>query len=767
MKIINIVLLVLWSLFLFQCQSTGTGDEFPHKKVFANPPNVYKGHAGFGMMLDEVDEDMAREQIQHFHSLGFGGVFISAHKGHAGKLPRWYVEQGKPFMRLGYKGIEYLSEEFIEVYRAYLDEAEKLGMRVILYDDYYFPTGQVAGQFFKQFPEYMASRLDKVEKDHQGEGTIKLKVPEGTYLGAVLWDRTQNHIEDISDSYSNGIVRAKVSEGDWKMMVFYLNHQAVLDLRNPGIMNYIEKEAVKKFLSISYEKFYQGFGEYFGNVIPMTFYDEPSMHWMDGRIWSSTLNERYLEKYGESPIKYYPSLWYDIGPLTSAARNALLGIRADMYEENFVKQLADWCETHGIMLSGHMDQEERPNPSMANGDLMKVFKHQQIPGADDIFYWGRMNPGYKVVTSSAYNYDKPITWAETYAAYQECDIHIAYKVAMDQYAMGINMQTPFPGGLEKAMSVEELNEFNKYIGRLSYMLQGGRHVSDVAVMYPIASAQAYNRFGEGWEYGYVGGEMPPELDYMEVGETLFRRLRMDFTYLHPQVLVENCLLEDDQMILNNKVNREVYQVIILPGGNTIQTGVAQKLVEFYRNGGKVIATSKIPEFAAEFGQDELVQKAMAELFENGENQNKAGGLALFLPTPSVKLLNQALEQCLPVRDVYFEEDTWDTGQLSTYQFGLTLDSKEWMEMQRPDYNGALTYTHKVKEGKDLYFFSNSSERNLDSKVLLRGMKRVFGWDPHTGLTNEISSKTVIRKGEFCTEIKLNLPSASSLFLVSD
>ncbi len=767
MKIINIVLLVLWSLFLFQCQSTGTGDEFPHKKVFANPPNVYKGHAGFGMMLDEVDEEMAREQIQHFHSLGFGGVFISAHKGHAGKLPRWYVEQGKPFMRLGYKGIEYLSEEFIEVYRAYLDEAEKLGMRVILYDDYYFPTGQVAGQFFQQFPEYMASRLDKVEKDHQGEGTIKLKVPEGTYLGAVLWDRTQNHIEDISDSYSNGIVRAKVSEGDWKMMVFYLNHQAVLDLRNPGIMNYIEKEAVKKFLSISYEKFYQGFGEYFGNVIPMTFYDEPSMHWMDGRIWSSTLNERYLEKYGESPIKYYPSLWYDIGPLTSAARNALLGIRADMYEENFVKQLADWCETHGIMLSGHMDQEERPNPSMANGDLMKVFKHQQIPGADDIFYWGRMNPGYKVVTSSAYNYDKPITWAETYAAYQECDIHIAYKVAMDQYAMGINMQTPFPGGLEKAMSVEELNEFNKYIGRLSYMLQGGRHVSDVAVMYPIASAQAYNRFGEGWEYGYVGGEMPPELDYMEVGETLFRRLRMDFTYLHPEVLVENCLLEDDQMILNNKVNREVYQVIILPGGNTIQTGVAQKLVEFYRNGGKVIATSKIPEFAAEFGQDELVQKAMTELFENGENHNKAGGLALFLPTPSVELVNQALEQCLPVRDVYFEEDTWDTGQLSTYQFGLTLDSKEWMEMQRPDYNGALTYTHKVKEGKDLYFFSNSSERNLDSKVLLRGMKRVFGWDPHTGLTSEISSKTVIRKGEFCTEIKLNLPSASSLFLVSD
>lgn len=748
------------------CTGPETAD-FPDAGIFAEPPLKYRGHAGMGMQLDRIDEEGAREQIRHFFKLGFGGVFISAQRGNKGDLPDWYVEQGGSFMHLGDSGMVYLDEDFIRVYRAYLDEAEKLGMRVILYDDYHFPTGQVAGQFFQKFPEHMGARLDKIETDLQGQGILKLKVPKGSYLGASLWNKEDNILKDVSESYENGMIRCEVPEGNWKLMAFYLNHEAVLKLRNPGIMNYLEKEAVGKFLSISYDKFYKGFGEYFGSVIPMSFYDEPSLHWLDGRIWSSQLNERYKEKYGESPMKNYPVLWYDVGAGTAAARNALLGIRAEMYTENFVKQLADWCDAHGIQLSGHMDQEEIPNPVMSNGDLMKVFEHQHVPGADDVFYWGRMNPGYKIVTSASYNYDKPITWAETYAAYQECDLDIAYKAAMDQYAMGINMQTPFPGRLERSMSVEELNEFNAYVGRLSYLLQGGRHVSDIAVLYPIASAQAYNVFGEGWEYGYTGGHMPPEFDYLEVGEDLFRGLRVDFTYLHPEVLRDRCLLDQDHLVLDNKVNREEYQVLILPGGNTLQASVAQKILEFYRAGGKVIATSKLPEYAAEFGKDEEIRSAMKELFGEGENKNEAGGQTYFLVDPDREKLRKVLEKCLPVRDVAFAEKEWNTGQLSSYKPGLTLDSKEWMDMQRPDYPGALTYTHKVKEGRDLYFFANSSLTALDTEVRLRGSKKILAWDPHTGQSMDLNQKRISVKGEPCTEVQLVLASTKSLFLIAE
>ena len=71
--------------------------------------------------------------------------------------------------------------------------------------------------------------------------------------------------------------------------------------------------------------------------------------------------------------------------------------------------MAGWADAHGVALSGHLDQEEAPNPVGTQGDLMKVFRHQQIPTVDDIWFTGRSNTSYKIVSSAAFNYDRPIT----------------------------------------------------------------------------------------------------------------------------------------------------------------------------------------------------------------------------------------------------------------------------------------------------------------------------------------------------------------------
>ena len=780
-SLLTVLALLSLAEILTQCQPTEKVDAFPDAATFSRPPAEYRAHTAIGWNLARIDEEQARELIHHYHERGFGGVLITAGHGNAGDLPEAYVEQGKPFMNLGREGIVYLDSTFIRLYRASLEEADKLDMRVILYDDYHFPTGQVAGQFYQQFPEHMADRLDKVETDHRGAGTITLDVPEGTYLGAALLEMGSRDTRDVSEMFKGGRISCQVAEGNWKLMAFYLNHEAVLKIRNPGIMNYIEEEAVAKFLSISYDKFHEGFGEYFGRVIPMSFYDEPSLHWLDGKIWSATFNDLYRKRYGESPIKYYPALWYDIGDKTAAARNTLHGLRAEMYADAFVKQLHEWCVEHNLLLSGHMDQEEIANPVMINGDLMKVFEYQDVPGADDIFWWGRSNPGYKIVTSASYNYDKPVTWAETYAAYRACDRDTAYKVAMDQYAMGINMQTPSSHQLESALSVEELIAFNRYIGRLSYLLQGGRHVSDIAVLYPIASAQAYNVFGEGWEYAYTGGRIPPELDYQNVGEDLFRRLRIDFTYLHPEVLEERCYIGEGQLILDNEINKESYRVLVLPGGNTIHATTAKKVLEFFMQGGKVIATSRLPIYSAEFGKDEVVRKAMAKIFGISretlmvnspdmdrpylKNANPDGGRAFFIPVSNSALLGEVLDLCLPVRDVVFEEPEWIIGDWAEYKTGLKLDSPEWMDMQKPEYDGALTYTHKVKSGRDVYFFANSSENEVMTRVTIRGKKQLAIWDPHSGSKEELPGKTSMVNGTEVTEFELSLPRIYSLFII--
>ena len=769
------------------CQPIHQKTIFPDQQKFLLPDASLRAHAGLGFDLQKYDEELARERIRYFSELGFGGVFIEAISGNAKNLEEWYVKQANPFMNFKNLGIEYLDEEYIKIYRGFVDEAQKHGMQVILYDDYHFPTGQVAGQFYQQFPELMADRLDKVEKNFTGSGTITLDVPEGTFLGATLWNCETNEIKDISELYKDEKVVCNVAEGKWKLISFYLNHNAVREIRNPGIMNYLEKEATDKFLSISYEKFNKGFGEYFGNVIPMSFYDEPSLHWLDGRMWTEDLNTLYRERFGESPIKFYPALWYDIGPNTAAARNALHGLRAEMYAVNFIKQLNDWCNAHNLKLSGHMDQEEVANPVMCNGDLMKVFKYQDIPGADDISMWGRSNPGYKIVTSSSYNYDKPVTWAETYAVYGRnhgaTEKYVAYNVAMDQYAMGINMQTPFTDWLEQVMTKEELVRFNEYIGRLSYMLQGGRHVSDIAVLYPIAAAQAGNVFGEGWEYGYTGGKTPPELDYQVVGKDLFMSLRMDYTYLHPEVLDEKCSIENDKLILNNLVNREEYKLFILPGGNTIHESTAKKLLDYYRNGGKIIATSRLPIYSAGFGKDQIVLSAMEEIFglakdeiisnqfkeEKGfsTNTNPNGGMAFFIPDAFPGQLEKLVDRCLPVRDVRFDLPAWEIGSFAPYKTGYHAKQSNWVDRKTSAYKGALTYTHKVKEGRDIYFFANSSPNNVETKVTLRGHKDLAVWDPHAGNQSGLKFENTDVGNTPCTSFTLSLKPGSSVFILGE
>jgi hypothetical protein len=222
-------------------------------------------------------------------------------------------------------------------------------------------------------------------------------------------------------------------------------------------------------------------------------------------MWTPTFNATFQKRYGYSPMKYYPALWYDIGPQTAAARNALWGHRAELFAENFIKRLNDWCAARGPQFGGHLDQEEPVNPVPVTGDLLKVFQYQSLPTVDDIWWYGRSNVSYKIVTSAAFNYDHPITRAETYAAYRGLTDKIAFQVAMDQYAMGINAQIPARTEQPKRA------ELNDYVGRLSYLLQHGRHVADVAVLYPIASLQAAYRNVGGRQFPLGPGEKAPDI----------------------------------------------------------------------------------------------------------------------------------------------------------------------------------------------------------------------------------------------------------------
>ena len=207
-------------------------------------------------------------------------------------------------------------------------------------------------------------------------------------------------------------------------------------------------------------------------------------------------------------------------------------------------------------------------------------------------------------------------------------------------------------------------------------------------------------------------------------------------------------------------------MLIIPGGDTLSAAAAKKAGEFYQNGGTVIATSRLPDFSAEFGRDREVRQVFSDMFGIPANQlaagkvnvrrkegylahgNQAGGKAFFLPKARPDLLRTVLKQALPIRDVDFQEAMWPP--------------KEGRE-----YDGALTYIHKVKNGRDIYFFANSSEHEVDTKVLLRGKKDLQIWNPHTGEIRQAELTWDTAGGSQVTRVHLVLPPVTALFYVQN
>lgn len=659
-------------------------------------------------------------------------------------------------------GLPFMTPAYLDRYQEAVDAAADLGLKMCLYDEFWFPSGGAGGLLAKQHPESLGKRLDMLAIDVTGPRTFATAVPQGTLMAAVAMEQATLERVDLTGRVQDGKLTWEAPAGAWKVMLF----TCVPDGAR-GLVDYLDPESVGKFISHTYQKYYEKFPQHFGTTIDSAFYDEPTFHWIQGgRAWTPSFNARFQEKFGESPARWYPALWMDIGPDTAAARNAMFGLRAEMFATGFVRTINDWCREHKIQLTGHVDQEEVVNPVGLSGDLMKAFQYQDIPGVDQIFQYGRASKIYKVVSSAATNYGHPRVMCEVYGAIKDMPVANLYKEAMDQFAKGVNSFVPhavwydpqqitFPPELSYRSPIYggELPAYNRYMGRLQRMLGQGTQVSDIGILYPIATLQAGYRFGVGEPY--KGGIIPAEADYLDVGEHLMLELRHDFTFVHPEVLDGHCTVEEGSIRFQRPELTQQYRVFVLPGSTTVRLSNLQKLKDFYDRGGRVIATTRLPDRSAEFGGDERVRQLVKEIFGDRDvaatptagadsgfrtQTNARGGKAYFAPVPTAQVLEAVLADALPVPDVAWES--------------------------KPEVSGGnLSYIHKVVEGQEVYFFANSSDTPVETVVRLRGRLQLELWDPHTGAISVPDFKHATNRDVPVTQVKLTLAPIRSWFLV--
>lgn len=648
-------------------------------------------------------------------------------------------------------GPRYLTSDYFDLYGYAIQRAGELGLKMALYDEYGFPSGSGGAingdevpRFTNRYPSLTLKRLDKIEEEITGGISYHRPASrEGVLMGVVAMNAETGERIDLTNKITEGVIVWNVPQGRWKIMQFI----CVTD-GDPN-MDYLSREAADAYIEMTHQAYYKRFPDAFGTTIVQTFYDEPTLYRAQGRVWTPAFNDIYKQRYGESPVLLYPALWYDIGPDTQAARNALFSLRSDLYAEAYPRAIDEWSRAHGLRATGHQDNEEIVNPVGTSGDLMKCFRYLSVPGIDKI---GGNRPAekfYSVIASAAYNWDHSLVMSETYGAMGNLSWDSIYCIAMDQFTQGINVFIPHAAwyndqnvtflpelSARNPLYADGLYDFSTFLGRLQLMLQNNdRVVSEIAVLYPIHTMQGDHHF-DGPLTPYEGGVSIPYLDYVEVGEMLTNHIGRHYQWLHPEVLAGKCTVDKKGLTLNNAIQYNTFRTLIIPASKTISVSTLEQAVALYKAGGRVIFTSQLPTRSAERGQDARIGELMNELLPAATryNENKEGGQVHFVAQLTPESLQNALRSENP-SDIVF------------------------------DAPKPLRYIHKERDGKALFYLANLEPTAYRSDVILRGKMRLEAWNPHTGESAPVSVRYEKQGKEMVTRLTLDLPERHSLFLL--
>ncbi|MEL6923834.1 MAG: glycosyl hydrolase, partial [Bacteroidota bacterium] len=570
---------------------------------FLHPADEFKPMP-FWHINGELTTAEIRRQMKDARDVGFTGISL---------LPLATKNPGRPGT-----SPKFLTAEYFERYQDMMDAAVEFDMEIILYDDNDFPSGMAGGKMEEKYPNHTMKRLDKIEYPVTGPTSFSESVPGVQLMAAVAVNQQTNERVEISEFAKDGQLTWQVPAGKWTIMLFPLMkdsfHKKFL------CMDFMDTTSVRYMINETYEKYKERFGKHFGTTIKTTFFDDVGF-WKHPRNWTGRFNEKFEELNGFDPRPYYPALWYRIGPETEAIRNAFFLTRAELLAEGFPKLVAEWNEANGLRSTGHPPGNYDPTPIDMNGDIFKFFRYTQVPLTDAIIRYQFGQNGHKLISSAADFYDRPLVATEIYGAYREhtFDSLMLYRAMMDVFSRGVNMVIPH--GLwynsdtvyipplvspynEKVTDV--LPEYSEYVGRSSMLLRGGRRVAELAVLYPFEGLAGYFRFDNPGKIRQ-GFYIAPETDYQTVSGWLTNDIRRDFSFVHPEFLLDKkYTIENGEIKLNNAENYQSYHTLVVTGSKVITYATLQKLKAFYDAGGTLIATTMLPFKSAKPGNDEKV-----------------------------------------------------------------------------------------------------------------------------------------------------------------
>ncbi|KKI92542.1 hypothetical protein WQ54_09085 [Bacillus sp. SA1-12] len=589
--------------------------------------------------------------------------------------------------------IVYLSDYFMELVQTAVEEAKRLGMLVILYDEAMYPSGAAKGFVVKDNPEYASRGLKMIEYPCNLDNEIRIDLLDGDSIvsaQAVKKDSSNTTI-DLSASNLLNVHNGKVSfrppaDGNWSILVFVETYSGG-NIRGihfgeddgeenaPASADLLNPDAVAKFIRVTHDRYYDQLKDYFGNTVIAMFTDEPDIL---GRGSASGLKPwtrdflSYYKQHGNEE-EHLASLWFNTGEETETHKSNFSKTVNKRLTETYYKQISDWCVSRGIALTGHP----------AKSSDISLLEHFQIPGQDVVWRWvapedgkaleGEHSTAGKCSADAARHRGRRKNLNEFLGVCSKESPWALSPGDMKWYmdwllVRGVNLLCPhaFYYSIEGERRSHErppdvgpnnlwwpyYKQFAQYMKRLSWLMTDSTNQTAVAIL--------------------CGEDHLP----WKVAKPLFEN-QIEFNYLEESLFLSPSQLIDGEI----KIESQSYQTVIIEISSKLGSDVIDKLESFIQSGGEVIV-----------------------LKEEHESSPIIGTKVIQGP-----------------------EDVVDT---------LSKNHRE--EVMISPVSKDIRVSKIVKAGKLFYFYVNEGEANYTGSFSLKEEGKVEKWDAWTGEIEQVN-----------------------------
>ena len=558
-------------------------------QTFKNPGIGYQG-IPFWAWNGKLEKDELLRQVDVLKKMGMGGFFMHSRTG---------------------LNTEYLGKEWMDLTNACADRAQKLGMKAWLYDEDRWPSGTAGGMVTRD-PKYRAKSI------------CLHRVPASQFI----WNDSivaafSCNLKDLNYTDCKRITKTTpTSSFEGKtVLIFAIEEMQKSSFYNGyTYLNTLKREGTDKFISMTHEQYKESCGSRLGSSIAGIFSDEPNRGSAmtfdtDKAPWTEELPATFKKRFGYDIVDQLPEIFlHKDGEIIAQVKWQFMEILQEMFLDNFVKPIYNWCENNNMKFTGHMLHEDNLVSQVAfQGSLMRSYEFMHYPGVDVLTEGNRNYCIVKQLTSVGRQLGKERLLSELYGATGWQMTFENYKAVGNwQTLFGINMRChhlswytmegeakrDYPASIFfQSGWWQDFSKLEDYFSRLNVVLSKGKPACDLLVINPVESV--WCQVGIGWANGLSSGtaEVTKLEDEYQKTYNWLLGARIDYDYGDEEMIGRLYRIDRDSEghpVL--WIGKAPYKTVLVSGVTTIRRSTMDILEKFKKQGGNVIFAGDAPQY---------------------------------------------------------------------------------------------------------------------------------------------------------------------------